>query len=113
MKIIELAIKALNGEKLPKKFKYDGSVFAYHNETNDYRYEKGNISFFNDYCSPIYHFEDFLDTLNNELEIIEEEKPKEIEKVKEFNKNSTRRLNRLEHKINELIDKVNSISNKE
>lgn len=121
MKIIDLVNKKLNNEEMPKKFKFDDSTFIY--SKGDYIYEYGNISFFNDYCSPIYNFECFLETLNCEIEIIEEDK--KIEKIiinsqgnieKKYIDGSRTVLPcvgeevlHIAYKVNELIDEVNKL----
>ena len=64
----------------------------------NFEWESGTFTseaFFN----PLYDFE-----------VIEE--GKKIEKIKEINNRKTRRLNRVEHKINELIDVVNELKEK-
>lgn len=112
MKIIDLLNKKRNDEELPKKFKYDDNVFVYDNEKNDYIYEHGNISFFNDYCSPIYDFGDCLATFDKEIEIIEEVEDKEYEDIEELNLDKDELLKKvvitaqdyvIEDKINALI----------
>ncbi|MBQ8473161.1 MAG: hypothetical protein IJ501_06630 [Bacilli bacterium] len=82
MKIIDLFRKIANGEEAPMKFKYDNHIFIFDDKTNDYIYADGNVSFFTDYFSYIYHLEDILMLLNDEIEIIEEK-----EKIEELNLN--------------------------
>ena len=89
MKIIELLNKIANGEETPKKFRYDNNIFVYDEKDKDYIYSNGNISFFTDYFTYIYHLEDVLMILNDEVEIIEEEKEIEFEDVKELGNNFT------------------------
>ena len=101
MKIIDLLNKIANGEEIPKKIKYDG--VEYEEEPCYMLYEAtGN-------CNE----SQVKDLLNDEVEIIEEDKKMEkidIDSIllggKEVNKEFGK-------KINELIDKVNSLENKQ
>ena len=119
MKLIDLLNKIANGEVAPKKFKYDNEIFIFDDETNDYIYAGGNVSFFTDYFSYIYHLEDILMLLNAEVEIIEEKK--DIEQINvwyEFDgKNNDKIIyfmcTELKDKINELVKTVNELKNKE
>jgi hypothetical protein len=114
MKIIDLLNKIAKGEEVPKKFRYDDEVFVY--RKNDYQYEHGNISFFRDYCSPIYDLEDCLSTFNKEVEIIEEEK--EIKHIniqywRDDEYTPEERINVCMTTINQLIDVINDMRDKE
>ena len=102
MKVIDLLNKIANGEEVPKKIRYDSNTYYYIEDNREgvcyinTALDKENIwSYF------LYN----IDTLNDEVEIIEEDK--KIEKLK---------LNYYQHsdvayqfgnKINEIIDKVN------
>lgn len=122
MKIIELLNKIANGEEVPKKIKFYGKYYIWYD--NGYTGNKG-------YClEPLKaDSNSFLEIntvydLNKGVEIIEEDK--EIEKI-----NDILRVDDLEppydcnlekiwvqtiknhNKINELIDKVNSLENKQ
>lgn len=63
MKIIDLLNKIANGEEVPKKIKYDNQVFEYRKDMLDY------------YC---YDYDlnlmGYQKVLNDEIEILEEEK---------------------------------------
>ena len=72
MKIIDLLNRIAKGEEVPKKFRYDNNIFVYDKEDKDYVYSNGNVSFFTDYFTDIYHLEDVLMILNDEVEVIEE-----------------------------------------
>lgn len=67
MKIIELLNKLSNNEKVPNKIKYEDKIF-YLVELND-----GNIGYQTEYgtFSDYYNLE-YKNTLNDEIEIIEE-----------------------------------------
>ena len=117
IKIIDLLNKIANGEEMPKKITYsllrdEYKILIYDEEEQEYRYENDYNEFWH---VPNHH-------LNDEVEIIEEEK--EIEKIPycysfgfidcgglsdvardELDKN----FNYFKDKINELIDAVNEI----
>lgn len=123
MKIIDLLNRIANGEEVPKKFRYDNNIFVYDEEDKDYIYSNGNVSFFTDYFTDIYHLEDVLMILNDEVEIIEDEfiDIKEIENKCKRNKiltedeskeNIVRNFNMLANKINDLIKNQHLLINK-
>ena len=118
MKIIDLLNKIANGEEVPKKIKYKGSIYTYLEQ-------EGN---------KIYQYEDYnavldiqcFEKLNDEIEIIEEEKkiPEKMENEHEFysyakyeeNKNEIdkvlyilKAINLAEEKIGNLNNSVNEI----
>ena len=113
MKVIDILNKIAKGEEVPKKIKCYDNIWTYEERVQDYAYKINGMVEKYFIQDEFRGYDATKKILDCKVEIIKEEKPKEIEKVKEFNKNSTRRLNLLERKINELIDKVNSISNKE
>ena len=99
MKIIELLNKIANGEEVPKKIRFNNI------EWNKVYGEK-NVYYINEYDSDffLYFFRKNLDfTLNDEVEIIEEEK--EIKKLNQ----SAITLGMCRDKINELIDEINKL----
>ena len=123
MKIIDLLVKISQGEKMPKKIKYEGYVWEYDKVAKDYY--RNNID--GEY---IYLFRDLFEKtiyfLNNVVEIIEEDK--KIEKLEPVRgsdlsdltdkdmvlKNNAlielcKTLNNMNNKINELIDAVNEL----
>ena len=115
IKIIDLLNKIANGEEVPKKIRFDNTNW---NRICD---EK-NVYYVNDTDDDlfIYFFRKNLTfTLNDKVEIIEEEK--EIEKCDvlkhcvDFTKNENILLDNqlgLQKKINELIDVVNELKGK-
>lgn len=110
MKIIDLLVKISKGEEVPKKIKYDGMIFDYQEDTYEYLcYEENNFS--------LLGYDNPYDMLNDNVEIIEEEK--EIEKLNldtdELLKNVviTAQNYVIEGKINELIDVINDMRDKE
>ena len=116
IKIIDLLNKIANGEEVPEKIKINNVIYEY----RGYMYctKKANYQDIEDYLFGKWNF----NILNDEVEIIEEDK--EIEKISlyyrvpndikdevifdtlcEFIENQRKQ----EDKINELIDKVNSL----
>lgn len=78
MKIIDLLVKISQGERMPKKIKYEGYVWEYSTDGKDYYRNDVDEEY-------IYLFQDLFKKetgffINNEVEIIEE--PKKIEKIK-------------------------------
>lgn len=102
MKIIELLTLMAKGEKVPKKIKYAGEIFSFNDRT--YVSEDGENLF-----SDMYNW---LNDLSIKVEIIEEEK--EIEKIKELPiKLFHNKQKILANKLNELIDVINDMRDKE
>ena len=113
MKVIDLLNKIANREDVPEKIRYDEKIWKLNplNET----YDNGECCLFEDYIDKNYVI---TDVLNDEIEIIEEDK--KIEKIdlsewveityqedwqmltKDFNRN----CNLFVNKINEIIDKI-------
>ncbi len=83
MKVIDLLNKIANGEEAPKKIKVGELEFEKYIEspTIDYRLEKGNTFLFQEY---VHIFGEI--SLNDEIEIIEEDKEmeKSIKPFKEY-----------------------------
>ena len=115
IKVIDLLNKIANGEEVPKKIKYCGITFEHINYY--YRSESGN----SDLSSYIYSNKD---ELNEEVEIIEEDK--EIEKlsyqqvgyqncdgserkIKEVVIDFNKQVRQLGNKLNEVIESVNEL----
>lgn len=78
MKIIDLLVKISQGEKMPKKIKYEGYVWEYDKGAKDYYRNDIDEEY-------IYLFQELFKKetgffINNEVEIIEENK--KIEKIK-------------------------------
>lgn len=120
MKIIDLLVKISQGERMPKKIKYEGYVWKYDKVAKDYYRNDIDEEY-------IYLFQDLFKKktgffINNEVEIIEENK--KIEKIKiliddfntEYVANATgEKLSysksdlMFADRINELIDEVNKL----
>lgn len=81
IKIIDLLNKIANGEEVPKKIKYRGEIAEYDEELFDYWIE-------NLFKNTGYLFEgifvNYGNKLNDEVEIIEEEKEIEFEDIETF-----------------------------
>ena len=114
MKIIDLLNKIAKGEEVPEKIKYNKKIYTRFRNTG------GNTL----YYYQVYGEFDFLlqnielvSELNDEVEIIEEEK--EIEKLSfcdfaiTINENASNNDRILMDKINEIIDKLNDMRDKE
>ena len=115
MKIIDLLTKMANGEKVPKKICYDDIIYILIDNGiySWYKNKEDNEGFLDN-----ANVKDFL---NDEVEIIEEDK--KIEKIKERNNPTSCTLQRqievldeesckIKKKINELIDEVNKLKEK-
>ncbi len=121
MKIIDLLVKISQGERMPKKIKYEGYVWEYDKAAKDYC--RNGIA--------AYLFEDLFKmetgfVINNEVEIIEEDKKiKMLEPVRGSDltdltgkdvvlKNNAlielcKTLNNINNKVNELICEANKL----
>lgn len=112
MKIIDLLNKIANGEEVPKKIRFNNI------EWNKVYGEK-NVCYINEYDSDffLYFFRKNLDfTLNDEVEIIEEEK--EIKHIniqywRDDEYTPEERINVCMTTINQLIDVINDMRDKE
>jgi len=110
MKVIDLLNKIANGEELPKKIKYDGYEWIFCKEFNDYKKE------YDEYTDWLFEEYNLINCLNDEIEIIEEDKP--IKKLKlytnyEILEDNIRTTREICFKINEIIDVVNELKERE
>lgn len=106
MKIIDLINKINNNEEVPRKIKFNNTIFEYDKRQKEYNHKKDNGY----YETLLYrimttHFIDVL--LRAEVEVIEENK--EIEELDEMQIINARPEVNAE-KINELIRAVNKIN---
>lgn len=111
MKIIDLLVKISQGEKMPKKIKYEGYVWEYDKDVKDYHrndIDEGYIYLFQDLFEKATGF-----FINNEVEIIEEDKKIIRLEFEEGNIEDklflARYITHNRAKINELIDEVNKL----
>jgi hypothetical protein len=111
MKITIYELLGMVKDELPKRIKIENDIFIYDNKENDYIYEDGNVSLFTDYIPDIYHLEDLKEALNQQVEILEEEKkiPEKLENkidttFENYNYSERMRLTEMINKINEIID---------
>ena len=103
MKWRDLALKILNGEDLPT-FKEDAFYVKYNRSRHCFEYFRDKK--FTDYYA--CKFEIRFEELNNEVEVIEEEKKIEKLDISEMmKKKKWKRDRRTWQKINEIIDKLN------
>lgn len=102
MKVIDLLNKIAKGEKVPKKIRIDHWCYKFEwvEHLDNYYDESADI----DLMSVLSMSKE---ELNYEVKIIKEEK--DIEPIKQVNNGKTRRLNRVEQKINELVREVNKL----
>lgn len=103
MKVIELLNRIANEEELPNKIRFNNI------EWNRVYGEK-NVCYTDEYDNDffLHFFKNNLDfTLNDEVEIIE--KLKNIKKLDENNTNVLTNIIENRKKINEIIDKLNSM----
>ena len=100
MKVIDLLNKIANGEEVPKKIKFNGFVWTYDIYNKRY-YEGENLLF-----DVLGHYKGII--LNDEVEIIEEEKkiPEKIN-ISNFPKHNNS-LKKTAIKLNEIIDYLKS-----
>ena len=116
MKIIDLLNKIANGEEVPRKVKYKTYYWEYKQESKDYKDNEDDWVFG---CSNY----DIPEMLNNEVEILEEEKriPEklstwfsvETEQSKELNiEYANTNFENMYAKINEIIDHLEYLKSK-
>ena len=108
MKIIDLLNKIANGEEVPNKFKYDNLIFT--KRWDNAYFDNDGDDLFNSLCT------DFSN-LNDEVEIIEEDKKieepkidfmKEDDTLEDIVHMTTINVGKLTDKICEIIDYINN-----
>ena len=125
IKIIDLLNKIANGEEVPKKIKYRDCIREYDDEDKDYIARNQGENEFYLFCNVLSAAtgEKFKNCLNDEVEIIEEDKENKIEKIenkiekieKTFSlyfidsKIDCNSKDEIDYFINELIKKVDEI----
>ena len=97
MKVIDLLNKIAKGEEVPEKIIYRKKEFFWCKPCNDYDYKDDTL----------IHLKDCVYNLNDEVEIIEEEK--DIEELDILDENERYSNKMLYKKINELIKAVNEL----
>ena len=104
MKIIDLLNRIANGEKVPKRIKYNGTIYEKFDYNNKY-YDIESNSKETDILSKHLASESFY---NDEVEIIEEDKKiKRIGKLNQVEDKQNLNNYMLRDKINEIIDYLN------
>lgn len=104
IKVIDLLNMISKGEEVPKKIKYNQEIF-------EFIYFGGNLNYYNENYRCLG--EDFAidKILNDEVEIIEEDKP--IEELEDYNysiKGNRDKINELVKEINKLKKTINKIT---
>lgn len=111
MKVIDLLNKIANGEEVPKKIRFD-------NKEWNMEYGEENVFYIDDTDNDLFiHFfrKNTIFTLNDEVEIIGEdnkiEKLDELIEIKSEDKigSLVYEISCMQRKINEIIDKLNSM----
>lgn len=107
MKVIELLTKIANGEEVPKKIKVGNIIWSIDKKEKTYFMNNTNIQ--------LFYVEKITKRLNDEVEIIEEDK--KIEKLDIYNcfeqlGDSLLAKERLDYNFNAISDKINEIINK-
>ena len=82
MKLIDIFYKIANDEPVPKKVKFNDGIYTYKPEWKDYADEDEHYGLFVDTISNTYQITKML---NEEIEIIEEDKKIEFEDIEGFN----------------------------
>lgn len=105
IKIIDLLNKIANGEEVPKLIKYSKvytCILVYNEYRKDYSVNGEYYMFLDRFRSREENYEDVIyqDFLNDEVEIIEEQKI--LEKLRKTN--MTKNQKKIVNKINEIID---------
>lgn len=108
IKIIDLFNKIANNEEVPKKIKYFAEIYEYSEEMKFY-YQNG-FSMYRDFFTE-------GNCLNDEIEIIEEGKEIEIEKIGKIYDGFTDSyydtcLEKTIKKVDELVDEINKLKRK-
>lgn len=107
MKIINLLNKIANGEEVPEKIKFHNCYCYYRPIKNQY------VDFKNE---PILEWNYIvMNSLNDEVEILEEEKkiPEKLpEEIIVGKRQPTHRIKKIEKKINEIISYLDYLKNK-
>jgi hypothetical protein len=103
MKLIDIFNKIANDEPVPKKVKFNDEIYTYKPEWKDYADEDEHYGLFVDTISNTYQITKML---NEEIEIIEEDK--KIEKIEKPDGYSAENyIEEMFNKINELIEVIN------
>jgi len=119
MKVIDLLNKIANNEELPKYIKYDSYKWVFCKEFKDY---KKLCDKHDEYTDWLFEEYDLINSLNDEIEIIEDTKEdKPIEKItidlnyaNHYSKANVKANGKyLAEKINEIIDRLNNLEKKE
>ena len=109
MKIRDIIIKIANREDVPKRIKWRNKIWLYDDKDQDYT-NNGDYLLAYNFCN-----HRTLDFINDEVEIIEEEKEIEFEDIRELTQDAfddwteAKRINQLIKNQKKLIDVVNEL----
>ena len=119
MKVIDLLNKIANGEKVPKKIKWKGVIFDYVEEENYEDYINSNCFSLFEHLGDKNEVYKVTNMLNDEVEIIEEEKKipeklpyysmEKIQKAKNKDEWREERISLLEKRVDDLHIKMNDL----
>ncbi len=106
MKVIDLLVKIANNEEVPQKIRYNNKLWEFQRIDGDYKNEN---SYLFEYLFKYLNTKSFI---NNEVEIIEEDKKIEHCKGYEDFDCMDEIIEHLREKINGLIDEINKMKEK-
>ena len=113
IKIIDLFNKIVNGEEVPLKIKWDGYLWDFKKEYNDYWNEEEQEYLF---FAGFDNFQDAKEFLNEKVKIIEEEQEQEIEQIGSWyeilsTESKQTQLQELNHNFNVIFDRLEQLIN--
>ena len=120
IKISDLVNKVINREEMPKEVLFDGNIYKWCNDIGDYRKDGwGSCLMIRDIFNNFDRYGSLYNMLFEDVEIIEEQK--KIEKLNDklglFGDGNTQKIiNELNYTrtiINELIDEINNLKEKD
>ena len=112
MKVIDLINKVANGEEVPEKIIYEGEIYTFREDLNDYENEYPDFEEGIDKYKYLFedpYGKDYKEFFNDSVKIIEEDKKIENIGTIYFNETPTEAI--LHRKIEEIIDYINKEKN--
>lgn len=125
IKISDLVNKVINREEMPKEILFDGNIYKWCNDIGDYRKDGwGSCLMIKNVFNNFDRYGSFYNMLFEDVEVIEE--PKKIKKIDEilrindlippYGENEYKAWKNIiiqQNKINELIDEINNLKEKQ